>query len=70
MQISQIKRERFLSHISSMTSRAGLSRCSRIGPRAMVFGQIVHFGQIHLALENSVETPYNSVVNKERYRQN
>jgi len=25
------------------------------GPRAMVFGQVVHFCQILLALENSVE---------------
>jgi len=28
-----------------------------LGPRAMVFGQIIHC-QIHLALENLVETPY------------
>jgi len=35
-----------------------LSRCSCIGPRAMVFGYIVNFCQIHLALENSVETPH------------
>jgi len=34
------------------------NRCSCIGPRAMVFGQIIHFCQIHLPLENSVETPY------------
>ena len=27
-------------------------------PRAMMFGQVVHFCQIHLALENSVETAY------------
>jgi len=35
-----------------------LSRCSCIGPRAMMFGWIIHFCQIHLALEDSVETPY------------
>jgi len=29
-----------------------------LAPRSMVFGWIVHFFQIHLALENSVETPY------------
>jgi len=29
-----------------------------LGLRTMVFGSIVHFCQIHLALENSVETPY------------
>jgi len=29
----------------------------RLWPRAMVFEKIVHFCQIHLALENSVETP-------------
>jgi len=30
----------------------------KIGPHAMVFGKIVHFCQINLAIENSVETPY------------
>jgi len=29
-------------------------------PRSMVFRQVVHFFQIHLALENSVETAYKS----------
>jgi len=37
-----------------------LSRCSCIGPRAMVLGEIVQFCQIHLVLENSVEMPYYS----------
>jgi len=50
-----------------MMTRAGLKPmqpmqlhwASRIwGASAMVFGWIIHFCQIHLALENSVETPY------------
>jgi len=38
----------------------------------MVFGRIVHFCQIHLALENSVEMVYIVIfiVNKECSRQN
>jgi len=32
--------------------RAGLSQCSFVGPRAVVFGQVFHFWQILFALEN------------------
>jgi len=53
----------FLSHSNRQILLSGpaLSRCNRCsctGPSAMMFGNIVHFCQIHLALENSVETPY------------
>ena len=47
-------------HKGDTHSGLTLNRCNRrscIGPRAMVFGEIVHFCQIQLALENSVETP-------------
>jgi len=52
---------------SSAATGPALSRCNRcscIGPhasgvpRAMVIGQVVHFCQILLALENAVETAY------------
>jgi len=47
-----------LKEYTILICRADLSRrdrCSCIGPRAILFGQIIHFCQIHPALENSVE---------------